>query len=58
MINDEPTAKTDKLQRLAAEAEIVAEKTVDPNRKRALQFLALAYARLAEFARAKSPISN
>jgi hypothetical protein len=50
----EPTAKTDTLQRLAAEALIVAETTVDPARKRALRVLALGYARLADFVRAKA----
>ena len=38
--DDEPTAKTDQLQRLAAAAQIVAETTVDPARKRALRVVA------------------
>ena len=50
-MNDEPTVKTDDLQRLAPEALIVAETTVDPNRKRAPSVIALCYKRLAEFAR-------
>jgi hypothetical protein len=49
--DEEPTGKTARLQRLAAEAQIIAETTVDPNRKRALSLLALKYKRLAEFVR-------
>ena len=56
--DDEPTAKTDQLQRLAAAAQIVAETTVDPARKRALRVLVLGYARLAEFVRPKSDIET
>ena len=51
MNNEEPTVKSDRLQRLAAEAQIIAETTVDPNRKRALSLIALKYKRLAEFVR-------
>ena len=58
MSNDEATAKTDKLQRLAAEAQIVAETTVDPNRKRALSVIALKYKRLAEFVRSDHPLRH
>ncbi len=58
MSNDAPTAKTDKLQILAAEALIAAETTVDPARKRALRVLALGYARLAEFVRPKPEIET
>ena len=43
-----------RLQRLAAEAQIIAETTVDPNRKRALSLIALKYKRLAEFERLKA----
>ena len=43
--------KAVKLRKLAEEAEVVAEVTADPHGKRALQFVALAYERLAEFAR-------
>jgi hypothetical protein len=39
------------LQKLAEEVKVVAEVTADPNGKRALRFVALGYARLAEFAR-------
>ena len=56
MSNHEPAAKTDVLQRLAAEAQIVAETTVDPNRKRVLSFIALKYRRLAEFVRLKAEV--
>jgi hypothetical protein len=56
--DDEPTAKTDQLQRLAAAAQIVAETTVDPARKRALRVLVLGYARLAEFVRPKPDIET
>jgi hypothetical protein len=54
MRDDEPTANTDKLQRLAAEAQIVAETTVDPARRRALSIIALSYKRLAEFVQLKA----
>ena len=46
------------LQKLAEEAEILADTTMDPNGKRALRFLALGYARLAEFARARTGVSR
>lgn len=46
------------LQKLAEEAEILADTTMDPNGKRALRFLALGYARLAEFARARTGVSE
>ena len=51
MNNEEPTVKSDRLQRLAAEAQIIAETTVDPNRKRALSLIALKYKRLAPVCR-------
>ena len=57
MSNEEHTIKTDRLQRLAAEAQIIAETTVDPNRKRALSLIALKYKRLAEFVRLKAEAS-
>ena len=57
-MNDEAAKKVERLRKLAAEAQIVAETTVDPNRKRTLQFLALCYGRLAEFVRGKPQISN
>jgi hypothetical protein len=44
------------LQKLAEQAEIMADTTRDPNGKRALRFLALGYARLAEFARARTGV--
>jgi hypothetical protein len=52
-MSDAPSARGDELRRLAAEAEIAAETTVDPNRKRALHSLALKYRRLAYFVRKK-----
>ena len=52
-MSDPTTNRTAELRRLAAEAQIVAETTADPNRKRALQGLALKYKRLADFVLAK-----
>jgi hypothetical protein len=57
-MSDWPAGKrADDLRRLAAEAEITAETTVDPNRKRALQVVALRYKRLADFVRKATPRS-
>jgi hypothetical protein len=53
MNTDEPTKKIEELRKLAAQAQIVAETTLDPNRKRALNAIALKYKRLAEFVRVK-----
>ena len=59
-MSDDPTNRTDELRRLAAAAQIVAETTADPNRKRALQALALKYKRLANFVLSKvvGPVSG
>jgi hypothetical protein len=59
-MDDEPTTKrTDELRRLAAEAQIAAETTVDPNRKRALRAVALKYKRLSDFVLSKGgPVSS
>jgi hypothetical protein len=46
------------LQKLAEQAEIMADTTMDSNGKRALRFLAFRYARLAEFARARTQVSG
>jgi hypothetical protein len=55
----EPPARTaEELRKLAAEAQIVAETTVDPARKRALSIMALKYKRLAEFVRLKAEASG
>ena len=51
MSDDHTTKRSDELRRLAAQAEGGAEKTLDPNRKRALRALALKYRRLAYFVR-------
>jgi hypothetical protein len=48
-----PANKANELQKLAEEAKINAETTVDPNRRRALRVTALKYRRLANFVRAK-----
>ena len=48
----------EELRRLAAEAQIVAETTVDAHRKRALSVIALNYKRLAEFVRLKAEASG
>lgn len=48
-----PDNKAKVLQKLAEEAKINAETTVDPNRRRALRVTALKYKRLANFVRAK-----
>ena len=58
IMNDEAAKKVQELRKLAAEAQIVAEATLDPSRKRTLTFLALCHARLAEFVRGKPQISN
>ena len=57
MSNAEPTVKSDRLQRLAAEAQTIAETAVDPSLKRALGLIALKYKRLAEFVRLKAEAS-
>jgi len=54
--DEQAEKKTEELRRLAAEAEIVAETTVDPNRKRALRIVALKYKRLAGFVGNRSVI--
>jgi hypothetical protein len=46
--------KAVKLRKLAEEAEVVAEVTADPHGRRALQFIALAYDRLADYVRSNS----
>jgi hypothetical protein len=51
-----PPSKAEELQKLAEEAKINAETTVDPNRRRALRVTALKYRRLADFVRSKSQI--
>jgi hypothetical protein len=48
-----PANKANELQKLAEEAKINAETTVDPNRRRALRVTALKYRRLANFVGAK-----
>jgi hypothetical protein len=50
--------KAGKLRKLAEEAEVVAEVTADANGRRALQFVALAYERLAEFVRTNAGTSG
>jgi len=51
-MSDDPTTKrSDELRRLAAQAEIAVDTTLDPSRKRALRALALKYRRLAYFVR-------
>jgi hypothetical protein len=51
MSDDPTTNRSAELRTLAALAESAAEKTSDPNRKRALRALALKYRRLAYFVR-------
>jgi hypothetical protein len=46
-MSNEPTV-ADELRRLAGEADVAAETTVEPNRKRALRDLALKYQRLSD----------
>ena len=41
--------RTEELRRLAAEAEIAAETSVDPSGKRALRAVSFKYQRLADF---------
>ncbi len=52
--SDDATNKVAELQKLAEEAEGVAEVTADPSGRRALRFVALGYERLAEFVRTKA----
>ena len=55
--SEDAADKAGKLRKLAEEAEVVAEVTADPNGRRALQFIALAYDRLAEFVRTNAGTS-
>jgi hypothetical protein len=54
---EDAAEKAAKLRKLAEEAEVVAEVTADPNGRRALQFVALAYERLAKFVRTNAGTS-
>jgi hypothetical protein len=58
MSTDRAARKADELQKLAAEATIVAETTADPNRRRVLRAVALEYKRLAEFVRSRPSKSS